>query len=405
MITHEEALKLFTKISPIAQTEKLPLEKALGRILKQDILAPCDLPLFNNSAMDGIAIRICDLLTDVPIVIQGTRFAKAVKDTFDAARTKAIRIMTGAQVPPWTDLVVPVEFTQVVGKKDGKEVIQFTSHSFKNGDHIRLAGQDYKKGEMVFKAGSHLSANHLMVLANFGINKVTVLKIPKIWIATTGDEVKEPGSSLKKGEIYNSCGIYLKSRVLELRFPLQIFLHLKDKKEKIKSFLISWLKSLGPSFLITSGAVSQGEKDDLPKLAKELAEEFEGTFHFHKVAIRPGKPILFVSFGKDHYWIGAPGNVISTTVAWTFFIRPFLHQWTKIPLPSVTKAILAQDFKKPEGLKAFFRGVFDGKNVSLFSHQGSQCVKASALGNVFVELEREGKIVPAGTEVRCTFLA
>ena len=144
-----------------------------------------------------------------------------------------------------------------------------------------------------------------------------------------------------------------------------------------------------------------GEKDDLPALARDMG----ATIHFHKVAIRPGKPILFASFGKDHHWIGAPGNAISTAVAWTFFVRPFLHHWGKLPLPPMTKALLAEDFKKPEGIKVFFRGAFDAitAKVHLFAHQGSSSVKASALGNVFVELDRDKKMIPQGSEVRCTF--
>jgi len=397
MIAYEEALDLFSKIDPISEVEKVNLEEALGRVLKEDLHAPCDLPLFNNSAMDGIAIRGHELHEE--FIIEGTRLAKAVRDPFEDPKTKAIRIMTGAKVPAWADLVVPVEFTKVMGKKDEKEVIKLAPNSFKKGDNIRVCGEDYKKGEIVFKKGHCLTAECLMVLANFGMKTVMVLKIPRIWLATTGDEVREPGELLQPGEIYNSSSIYLRSKLQELHVPLQVSRHLKDRKEILRSFLTRWIRSPKPSFLMTTGAVSMGEKDDLPRLAEELG----ATIHFHKVAIRPGKPILFASFGKDHHWMGAPGNAISTAVAWTFFIRPFLHQWAQLPSPPMTKAILMEDFRKPQGVKVFFRGILEGREVHLFPHQGSQCVKASALGNVFVELTREEKIIPHGTEVTCTF--
>ncbi|MBI2646199.1 MAG: molybdopterin molybdotransferase MoeA [Deltaproteobacteria bacterium] len=397
MIAYEEALELFSKISPIEESEKVRLEEALGRILKEDLHAPCDLPLFNNSAMDGVALRAHELHTDV--MIEGTRLAKAVHDPFDDLKTKAIRIMTGAKVPPWADLVVPVEFTEVLRKKEGKDVIKFAPNSFKKGDNIRVAGEDYKKGELIFKKGHCLTADRLMVLANFGMSQINVVKTPKIWLATTGDEVRDPGDLLRSGEIYNSSGIYLKSKLCDLHLPLYLSRHLKDRKEATRSFLIRWIRSPKANLLITTGAVSMGEKDDLPKLAEEMG----ATIHFHKVAIRPGKPILFASFGKDHYWIGAPGNAISTAVAWTFFIRPFLHQWLSLPLPHQTQALLAQDFRKPEGVKVFFRGFLESKQVHLFAHQGSSHVKASALGNVFVELDRDKKMIPEGSKVLCTF--
>src|SRR3989338_3789807 len=153
MIAYEEALDFFSKVSPIEESEKVRLEEALGRVVKEDLHAPCDLPLFNNSAMDGVALRAHELHTDV--IIEGTRLATVVRDSFDDVKTKAIRIMTGAKVPPWADLVVPVEFTEVLEKKSGghhqeKEVIKFAPNSFKKGDNIRVAGEDYKKGELIF---------------------------------------------------------------------------------------------------------------------------------------------------------------------------------------------------------------------------------------------------------------
>src|SRR3989338_7857869 len=394
MITYEEALALFSRIPSIKEVTTVPLKKSLGCVLAKDLLAPCSLPLFNNSAMDGVALRLSDLRSEIRIA--GTRLAQRVKDSLDHPRTKAIRIMTGAKVPSWAELVVPIE--KIEGIKEN--VIRVAAGLFNKGENIRFSGEDYQKGELIFKKGHFLNAEALMVLANFGIQKVEVFKKPALWLLTTGNEVKRVGSKLFDGEIYNSSQIYLKTKIRELELPLKKYIHMKDQKEKLKSFLKTWLKSKGPSLLVTTGAVSMGDKDDFPKLAQELGLHL----YFHKVAIRPGKPVLFCSDEKDHYWIGAPGNAIATAVAWTFFVRPFLHSWGKFPLPHTTQVTLAEDFKKPLGIKTFFRGYCDGEKVILAKDQGSQRMKASATSNVFVELRQDQEVVIQGSKVTCTWL-
>ncbi len=402
MITHEDALKLFLDVAPIAETESLFIDEALGRRLAKDIMSPCNLPLFSNSAMDGVALRMSQMSSEV--VIQGTRLAKAVDvagvaiDKLDDPSTVSIRIMTGAKVPPWAEVVVPIENVEVNKNTSGQEVIRILKNtSFKVGDNIRYAGEDYKKGELIYGKDKVLTPEALMVLASFGIRHVEVFKIPQFWMATTGDEVKEVGTTLHDGEIYNTSSIYLKSNLKALSYSFHRTLHLNDHRLMIGDFLKDWLKTKGPSFLVTTGAVSMGEKDDLPILAKELGLKI----HFHKISIRPGKPILFASH-KNHFWIGAPGNAVSTAVAWTYFIRPFLHQWMRVPLPVTIQAPLACDVIKPKNLKAFFRGNFDGKQVLIHKDQGSQRMKPTAMSNVFVELPLDQTAIPKGTLVKCT---
>ena len=161
----------------------------------------------------------------------------------------------------------------------------------KKGSNIRRAGEDFTKGDLVFPKGTVLSSEKLTVLANFGIAKITVMKKAKFVLATTGDEVRSPGTELSPGEIYNSSHTYIRSQLQAAGHELSCYHHLSDEFDECIQFVKEWLDSEGPSLLVTTGAVSMGEKDALPKVAQELGLKI----HFHKSAVRPGKPVLFAT--------------------------------------------------------------------------------------------------------------
>lgn len=336
MNEYTDALELFSKHPKIQETEHVPLDHAFGRILAQDVHAPCDLPLFDTSDVDGVALRLQDV--SQTLHIDGIRHACAVKDKLDNPDCKAVQIMTGARIPSWSDVVVPGSCVSVIKKKP-KTISVPDVKNIRPGQYIRHQGESYKKGELVCSQGHYLQSESLMKLAHFGIHAVSVIKRPKVWLATSGDEVREPGETIKDGEIFNAAGVYLRSQVYALGLNVHYQRHLNDVASKMGYFLQSWLESPAPALLITTGAVSMGPQDMFPRLAKDLGLHTQ----FCRCASGPTKPILFASHGNTHYWVGAPGDCASTQACWQFFIREFLHHWVGIPSLVRMQPQLARD--------------------------------------------------------------
>jgi molybdopterin molybdotransferase len=349
--------------------------------------------------MDGIAVRKTQVQDTV--ILAGTRFSGPISDVLDSPDTSAIRIMTGAKVPPWADGIIPVE--QTTSRKGYKElglesdVVCLNPRGWVDGQHIRRAGTDFKKGDLIFKSHLTLNPSRLMVLASLGIDPVPVSVHPRVWLAVTGDELKQPGEPIQDGEIYDSSSVFLSTAFKMLGIPLERHCRLADQPDELRRVWGEWLSSPGPSVLITTGGVSAGERDYLPEVATQLGMDI----HFHKVAIRPGKPMVFASKGGSHFWLGAPGNAISTLVAWMFFIRPFLsHVWRFPELPR-HRCFLHEDCPKPEGLQTFYRGYSDGQAVVIAPNQGSASMANLVSSNVVAVLPEAPSVISKGSLVTC----
>lgn len=338
MVSFEEARTTILDSVQTVGTERVLLLDAAGRVLAEDVAAPWDLPLWNNSAMDGYAVRAGDC-TAIPRQLRVTGFlpAGAKADGFRVEPGCAVRIMTGAPLPEGSDAVVPVEETD-----DGQQVVTL-NNPVKLGQHIRYRGEDVRHGIVFVRAGSLVRPPEVNMLASFGKALVTVYRRPSVAILSTGDELVDLGATPGPGEIINSNTLSLAAAVMEAGCIPRIIGIARDNRESHREKLAEGLKA---DVLITSAGVSAGDCD----LVREILEELGARQLFWKVGIKPGGPTAFAQQGATPVF-SLPGNPVSTMITFEEFVRPALlkmqgHQRVLRPF---FKAVLREGLKKKVG--------------------------------------------------------
>ena len=322
---------LMQRAEPITDQQSVPLKKASGRILARELVAPHNVPAFDNSRMDGYAVRAAQCTSPLPIsqIITAGDKAQALKD-----RTAA-RIFTGAPLPAGADSVEMQENT----KSDGK-IVQFLQ-PVRPDQNIGRAGEDITKGASVLTPGHRLLPQDLGLAASMGYNKLDVYRRPRVAIFSTGDELKEPGEPLQEGQIYNSNRYILGAMIERTGCELVDLGIVADDLEETGATLRKAAQSA--DVVITSGGVSVGEKDYL----REALEQ-SGKLDLWRIRIKPGKPLVFghidVSSQQTPY-LGLPGNPVSVFVTYLMLAQPFL---LKCSGASVT---MAKNFKVKAGFK------------------------------------------------------
>ena len=375
--------------------ELLPLHQCVGRTLAEDLIAPIDSPPFSNASMDGYGFQYRELIKE-PLHVVGALFAgqshsdlHEYTEVFDPS-LHAVKIMTGAAIPSWIDTVIPIEDCETL--PGGSEVV------FRKipprGSHIRFKGEDLPQGSLLLKRGTLLNPEHIMVAAAFGISQLRMKKNPRIIICSTGNELKDPGTPLEPGEIYNSSYPFLEVSLRALGLSPHKTIHLRDDWKEISKFIASTLEQDDPIVIISTGAVSMGDGDMIPAIAQKM--DFEVLFH--KIAIRPGKPI-FLAQKNNIIWLGLPGNPISTAVGWHFFAKPLLGRLLGLPEASYVKLTLKNDVIKPSGLRCFYRAEVRKPFAWVSSRQGSAHFAASLTSQAYVILPETTGRIPAGTPV------
>jgi len=238
-----------------------------------------------------------------------------------------------------------------------------------------------------------------MVAAAFGHTHVHVRAQPRVVIIGTGDELKEPGTQLRPGEIYNSSKFFLMAATQAAGLRDVSSITVSDDPNAAGQAIAAALRDVAgkpanPTLLVTTGAVSAGVKDFVPELARNLG--FETLFH--KVAIRPGKPVFAAKRGA-HMWLGLPGNPISTAATWHYFARPLLAAWAGVPPPQKITMTLTTNVRKPEGLRCFFRAHYNKGLATVHQSQGSAHFRASTTANAYVEIPEGGTEAKSGMVV------
>ncbi|WP_152225499.1 gephyrin-like molybdotransferase Glp [Pseudomonas sp. SCB32] len=306
----DEAIAALMDFVPQAPpTVRVDLEHALGRVLAEDVHSPIDLPLWDNSAMDGYALRSADMgPSGARLTIAGYIAAG------DAAQVElhpgeAMRIFTGAPLPPGADSVIAQEDCQVVG--DWLQVPLVA-----RGSHVRRRGEELREGDVLLSAGKKLRAQDIGLLASVGLDRVNVYRPLRVCLLSSGDELREPGESLAPGQIYNanrfSIGALLRGWGMDVHDYGVLADTLAASRDALSLAASEW------DVLITSGGVSVGDRDYLKQAIREL-----GELHLWKLKMQPGKPLAFGSIaGKP--WIGLPGNPAAALVTALVVARPFL---------------------------------------------------------------------------------
>ena len=381
--------QMLDRLSPLHDVETLPLAHCFGRIAARDIVSPLNVPGFDNSAMDGYAVRLADLQTGQVLPVAGKAFAGQPFDGEWPAGT-CVRIMTGAPVPAGCDAVVMQEETEQTA--DG---VRYTA-SVRAGQNIRRTGEDIALDATVFAAGQKLTVGELPVLASLGIADIEVIRQVRVALFSTGDELQLPGQPLQDGQIYDTNRLAVHLMLEQLGCEVINLGIIPDDPEKLRAAFIE--ADNAADVVISSGGVSVGEADYTKTILEEL-----GEIAFWKLAIKPGKPF---AFGKlKHSWFcGLPGNPVSAALTFYQLVIPLLAKLSgnrASPLPVRQRVRAATRLKKSPGRLDFQRGILtrnaEGElEVSTTGHQGSHIFSSFSQGNCFIVLERERGNVEAG---------
>jgi molybdopterin molybdotransferase len=400
MITVEEAQdKILSRIEPLG-VEKLSLMESLWRVSGEDVLAKRDIPPFDNSGMDGYALRSEDIqnaLSDRPVRLEVIEDLPAgFIPTKTVAKGQAIRIMTGALIPKGADSVVPVEETK---REDGFVVIFKTTSP---GEFIRKAGEDVKKGDRIISKGDIIRPAEVGMLASVGRASVSVYQRPMVSIICTGEELVDVDEDLDEGKIVSSNSYTLAAQVKDCgAIPVQLGIA-KDQKGEIEEKLLQGLRA---DVIISSAGVSVGDYDFVKEALNDLGMEMV----FWKVAMKPGKPLAFGTLrGKPVF--GLPGNPVSSMVSFEQFVRPSLLRMMghrQIFRPTI-EAILREEIHKESGRRHFVRGSVSFKgdhySVTTTGEQGSGILKSMVRANGLIVIPEDLEIVKAGEKVKVQLL-
>jgi molybdopterin molybdotransferase len=397
-----EALNLLAE-SRKMECEEVSLALSAGRVLGAGVRAIQDLPAYDNSAMDGYALRVADaerLGRVLPIL----KRVIAGDSPSGVSGVGAVEIMTGAPIPAGGfDAIIKVEEVEPIFEQGRASIL--LSRIPEVGEHVRKAGADFRAGEPTGKVGSRIDAAALMAFAALGIHRIPVRRKPRIRLMSTGNELQDPGSGpLLSGNIWNATGIYLETSLRDFGASVEYLGIAGDETEgRSRCFERELRRAIedGVDMLVTTGAVSMGIHDFIPRTVAELG----GRIVFHKVAIRPGKPLLVAEFpGKSPLILfGIPGNPVSSAVSLEFFLRPYLRSLLGLESPVGHWGVLAADQEKPEGLRCYLRakwGQEERERVRALSGQASFMIHSLLEADLWIELPESGSRIPAGTRVR-----
>ena len=388
-----EALHLILDVCTPLPAEDCVLDDALGRVLAEAVIAPEALPPFDNSAMDGYALAGGSepLPAGSEWLIEGEQ---AAGDGASRARRGAWEIMTGARVPDGLDRVIAVEQTERLNAPPRVHL----KAAVAAGDNLRRAGSDVAQGVAVLAAGTLLAPNHLMLLAALGVARVRVATRPRVAVLCTGRELVDDAEAvLASGQIRNSNGPYLAAALPRAGAKL---VHRETVGDDVEAFLAAFarVRDAGARVVISTGAVSMGRYDFVPEALQQLG----ATAIFHKVAIRPGKPVLFARLPDGTLFFGLPGNPVAVAVGLRFFVEPALRAMLGLPREMPWRVPLATGCTKKPRLRFHLKArvamdAQGGLTAQVLEGQESYRIRSLAQANAWAVIPLEASLLPAGS--------
>jgi molybdopterin molybdotransferase len=376
-------------LAPPPGWESVSVRSALGRVLARDVMAPCDVPAHDNSAMDGYALRYQDLdgAAETALVVVGSAFAGTPFSGIVGPR-QAVRIMTGAVIPRGADCVVAQEAI----RSRGDEVLVPLGQ--RPGQNLRRAGEDLALGSAALTTGKRIGPAELGLIASLGIAEVVVHRRLRVAFFSTGDEIASIGQPLAPGQVYDSNRYTLYGVLARLGCEILDMGVIPDQPAALEAALDEAAASA--DVILTSGGVSVGEADFIKELMARL-----GQVAFWKIDIKPGRPMAFGRVGQA--WLfGLPGNPVAVMVTFYQFVQDALLKLMGVaPLPSrpLLPARSEAAIRKQQGRREYVRGLLrpagDGWTVSLAGPQGSGVLRSMSDANCFIVLnENQGDIAP-----------
>ncbi len=409
MKSYSQALKVLKKNKIEFDNEYIESSKILNRVCAVNIYSKVNYPAANNSSFDGYAIDSNDtsklsfqkgkLFEIIGTIAAGDKPNKRRKKKF-----QTVEIMTGGLLPKGFNSIIPVE--QVIfypNKKNPKFI--FINKKIKKNEFLRFRGSDYKKNDLIIKKGTILNSSHILILKTLGITKIKVKKVPKILFFSSGNELTSR-KKIKDWQVRNSNIHYIKSLGENFLFNLLDGGTLKDKDELILKKKIEKFINSDIDIIITCGALSAGKFDFVPNVVKK----FKLSSYFKSVAIKPGKPFLFAKIKRKQKIIfGLPGNPISSSACFRFFVYPYLQESLGVELDKPIKGILKNNFIKKFNFTRFVKSRINttknGKlEVEILKGQESYKIRSLIKSNTWALLPSGKSKFKKGDILDCYFL-
>ncbi len=409
MLPVEDAVERILSFCPQLPSERMAIENAVGQVLAVDITAPFDIPPHDNTAMDGYAVQSASTrgATESDVVRLHVIGELAAGYLFDreVGPGEAVRIMTGAPMPPGADTIVPFEETDEFGlRAPGQEHETIEDVGILKaaavGNNIRRRGEDVRQGQQVLQAGTVLRGPEVAVLASLGVSHVDVIRRPRVAILSTGDELLTPGEPPAAGKIYDSNSYGLSALVTQYGGVPKRFGIAQDTIPALTAKINEALESC--DLVVTSAGVSRGDFD----VVKEVLAR-EGAIDFWTVRMKPGKPLAFGEFeapdGRRVPHIGLPGNPVSSLLAFELFGRLAIYQMMgRAPQPRpIVRAVADEDIVNTDWRRVYARAILkrgdDGNwHARLTGPQGSGVLTSMALANGYAICPEDRERVHAG---------
>ena len=394
--------RIHSHFQPVS-IENIPLENCMNRVLAMDIVAADDLPLFDNSSMDGFALRAADSSIATPASPLTLNVIADIPagstPTISIAPGQAARIMTGAQMPKGADSVIPVEDTDFNDRSAGTappKTVTIT-RPVQEYENVRPRGMDVRTGNIILRSGVRLNAQSIGILAMLGFIDVDVYKKPRVALLSSGDELLEIGAPLESGKIRDSNSSMLAALVQGTGAEVIRLGIAKDTRESV-TMLLEKAVDQNVDVILTSAGVSVGAFD----YVKEVVEA-NGSLNFWRVNMRPGKPLAFGEY-KNIPFVGLPGNPVSAFVGFEVFVRATLEKLSgQSDGTRQTVRVRCEEDIQSDGRESYLRAVIheqDGQlSAKLTGHQGSGNLLSLVQANALLIIPAGVKSVPAGQEV------
>ncbi|MEV5639343.1 gephyrin-like molybdotransferase Glp [Streptomyces flaveolus] len=416
---------ILATVRPLEPIE-LNLLDAQGCVLVDDITVPVSLPPFDNSSMDGYAVRVADVAgasEEFPAVLEVVGdVAAGQADPTSVGPGQAARIMTGAPLPPGAETVVPVEWTDgglgegpVTGMRArslAPEGAEGQVHVYRPAEaraHVRAAGSDVKSGDRALEAGTVLGPPQIALLAAIGRGRVRVHPRPRVVVLSTGSELVQPDEELTHGQIYDSNSFALTAAARDAGAIAYRVGAVADDAETLRDTIEDQL--VRADLMVTTGGVSVGAYDVVKEALAHVADEDEpgSGVEFRKLAMQPGKPQGFGSIGPDHTpLLALPGNPVSSYVSFELFVRPAIRTLmglADVHRPTATATLTADKaLSSPKGRRQFLRGTCADGSVTPVGGAGSHLVAALAHADALIVVPEDVESVEPGTEVEVVLL-
>lgn len=384
-VTIEEAFNIIYNHSKPKSLKILPIEEALGYVLAEEIAASHNLPPFDNSAMDGYAVKMEDAGKEVMVthtIFAGDNSNEELKSGF------AFKIMTGAKIPLGCESVVPFEDVCLY---EGDIILP---ENIKKSRHIRICGEDIKSGATLLKRSQRIYAHHITLLASQGISHVKVYKKPKIAIFASGSELKMHFENVESYQLYNTNSPTFFSRALELGCEVDFIGTASDSLKSIQEHIKS---ALDCDLIITSGGVSVGDAD----FTKEAFREFGYEIFFDKIEIKPGKPTTF-GIIKDTFVLNLPGNPLAAALNFELFAKAIILSLSgdEAKYLGFIETEMAIDYKIKSGRRSLIPGFFSGVDFTPHENFSPGMISPLAICNAFIIVEDNCELLEKGSKIK-----